>query len=152
MANRPIADSTIGKIIEKAGSVLKSDKVEEKGHAKRETAAYGRDNDDSYGSSRKDNDSSYGSSRRDDDNSFGSSRRDDNTGFGSSGRGNDTSLGSGRRDNDDSYGSSRRGDDDSYGSSNRRDDEFSSGGLGSGERTGGYGQDTSYSSSGRDNY
>jgi hypothetical protein len=44
--------------MEKAGGLLKNDKIAEKGHQKREQAAYG-DNSGSYGSGNTD---SYGSS------------------------------------------------------------------------------------------
>lgn len=37
-------DSTMGKLMEKAGGLMKNEKMEEKGAAKREAAGYGGDN------------------------------------------------------------------------------------------------------------
>ncbi|OJD28656.1 uncharacterized protein BKCO1_1230008 [Diplodia corticola] len=102
--------------MEKAGSVFKSEKLEEKGASKRDAAAgtshggtgsYGRDNND------RDSDS-YGSSRRHDDDTFGRGAGSDTYG---------SSTGGGRRgDDDDTFGSSRGGGgigggSDSYGTS-----------------------------------
>jgi hypothetical protein len=58
-------DSTVGKIMEKAGGLLNNQKIADKGHQKREqaglndnTGAYGSGNADSYGSG---NTNTYGS-------------------------------------------------------------------------------------------
>lgn len=37
-------DSTMGKIMEKAGNMMKNDNIAEKGRAKRDAAGYGDDN------------------------------------------------------------------------------------------------------------
>jgi len=66
----------MGKLMEKAGGMLKNDNIAEKGRAKREEKGFG-DNDNSYGGSNQD--SSYGSTNQ--DSSYGDSGRGGNNNY-----------------------------------------------------------------------